>query len=261
MRSAAVALLLSVLPVVMLGCASEQADDAAETTSSELGGTLSASELAATKAALRAVSNANMTRTDNAAAVRAQVDPLIEKLSRHFGRRSAAAKLPLVAGAWRQIWTDFPYPMTPFLSMDARQVYQVVSADGHYWNIGDEKAIGFLGLTGVLRGKFSPSGTKLAIEFTAVGFRFGRLGKHDDLVELADGLESGDSYYVGLPGGGAAPNGPVGIKGTLETLYVDGDLRVERGTQEDFKDASGKVLVEGYGTKIFVLDRVTVPVK
>ena len=78
---------------------------------------------------------------------------------------------------------------------------------------------------------------------------------------LADGLETGDSYYLGLPGGGAAPNGPVGIKGTLETVYVDGDLRVERGTQEDFKDASGKVLVQGYGVKLFVLDRVTTPVK
>ncbi len=262
MRTAALSLLFAaILPLTMLGCASEQADEGVDTASSELGGTLSAAELAATKAALRAVSNANMTRTDNVASVRAQVDPLVDKLARHFGRRTVAAKLPLVAGAWRQLWTDFPYPMTSFLSMDSRQVYQVVSADGHYWNIGDQKAIGFLGLTGVLRGKYSASGTKLAIEFTAVGFRFGRLGRNVGLVDLADDLESGDSYYLSLPGGGAAPKGPVGIKGTLETVYVDGDLRVDRGTQEDFKDETGKVIVPGYGAKIFVLDRVSTPAK
>jgi hypothetical protein len=202
-----------------------------------------------------------MNRTDNAAQVRAQAEPLVKKLARHFGARSAQQKLPLVQGAWRQLWTDFPYPMTSFLTMDASQVYQVVSASGHYWNIGDERALGFVGLTGVLRGAFTPSGTRINLEFTNIGFRVGRLSKDDDLVGLADGLESGDRYYLPLPGGGKAPNGPVGIKGTLETLYVDGDLRVDQGTQEDFLDDSGAVAVEGYGPKLFILDRVQLPVK
>jgi hypothetical protein len=145
--------------------------------------------------------------------------------------------------------------------MDPSQVYQVVSASGHYWNIGDEKALGFVGLTGVLRGAFTPSGTKINLQFTNIGFRFGRLSKDDDLVSLADGLESGDRFYLPIPGGGKAPKGPVGIKGTLETLYVDADLRVDQGTQEDFLDASGAVAVPGYGLKLFILDRVQLPVK
>lgn len=236
----------------------EAVDDAdISSTSSEL----SSAELANTKAAIRRLANANMTRTDNFAEVRAAMDPLVATLAAHFGERPAAAKLNLVAGAWRQLWSDFPYPMTSFITMDPRQVYQVVSADGHYWNIGDEKALDLFGLTGVLRGAYETSGTRLLIEFTNVGFRIGRLGKHESLVGLANGLESGDRYYFPIPGGGQAPKGPVGIGGTLETVYVDADLRIDVGTQDDFLDASGKVLVPGYGRKVFVLDRVTKPVK
>lgn len=259
MRTTTLALLL-LLALPVTACTSISEEDT-ESSSSELSAKLSPAELASTKAQLRAITNANMTRTDNRASVRAQVDPLVDKLAKHFGKRAATAKVPLVEGAWRQLWSDYPFVMTSFISMDATQVYQVVTADGHYWNIGDQKAIGIFGLTGVLRGKYRPSGTKLEIEFTNVGFRFGRLGKNENMVDLADGLESGDRFYLGLPGGGEAPNGPVGIRGTLETLYVDGDLRVERGTQDDFLDDAGKVLVPGYGPKLFILDRVTTPVK
>lgn len=259
------ALLLTLAPlalgVLSSGCSADASEEEVDSASSELSGKLSPAQLAATKAQLRAIANANMARTDNFAAVRAQVDPLVDKLARHFGQRQATQKIPLVAGGWRQLWSDYPYPMTPFISMDPTQVYQVVSANGHYWNVGDQKALGFLGLTGVLRGKFAPSGTKIALEFTAVGYRFGRLSRGTDLVSFADDLESGGAYYLPTPGGGKAPRGPVGIRGTLETLYVDADLRVDRGTQEDFVDAEGTVLVPGYGAKIFVLDRVTTPAK
>jgi hypothetical protein len=222
---------------------------------------LTPSQLADTKRALRALASANIDRTDNLPAVRAQVDPLVAKLARHFGTRSAVQKLPLVKGAWRQSWTDFPYPMAKYLSMDPRQTYQVVTADGYYYNLGDDTAAGFLGLTGVLRGSYAPAGALLRIRFTASGFRLGRLAQGEDLFALAQGLESGARYYFGIPGGGHAPNGPIDISGTLETLYVDGDLRVERGTQDDFKDASGKVLVPGVSAKLFLLDRVVVPAK
>jgi len=253
-------LALCVTTSLAAGCAS-QADEDVEESSSSLTSKLTPAELAATKQALRAIASANMTRTDNLAQVRAQVDPLVNKLARHFGARPATAKIPLVEGAWRQLWSDYPYPMTPFVKMDPKQVYQVVSADGHYWNIGDQRALGLFGTTGVLRGKYVPSGTKIDLEFTAVGFRFGRLSRGEDLVSFADELESGESYYVSLPGGGRAPRGPVGIRGTLETLYVDADLRVDRGTQDDFRSDDGEVLVPGYGFKLFILDRVSTPAK
>lgn len=48
---------------------------------------------------------------------------------------------------------------------------------------------------------------------------------------------------------------------TLETLYVDADLRVDQGTQQDVIADDGTVAVPGYGPKIFVLDRVSKPAK
>jgi len=260
MKRIACSILLAVASLTA-ACSAPVDDDDAEQTASELAAKLTSAELAATKLALRNLSNANMGRIDNAAAVRAQAQPLVDKLARHFGSRSATAKLPLVQGAWRQLWTDYPFPMTSFISMDAKQVYQVVDASGHYWNIGDQKAIGFIGMTGVLRGSFVPSGKKINLQFTNVGFRFGRLSKNENLVEMASELESGERSYFGIPGGGKAPNGPVDIKGTLETLYVDADLRVDQGTQDDVLDARGAVAVPGYGPKLFVLDRVSKPAK
>jgi hypothetical protein len=146
--------------------------------------------------------------------------------------------------------------MALFVTMDFAQIYQVVSADGHYWNIGDSRAFGFIGITGVLRGRYDLDGSRLNIEFTNSGFRFGRLKAGVDLVAYANDLEDGDKTYLGLPGGG-----PVGISGALETLYVDGDLRIERGSQNDVLNDDGTVKRAGFDAKLFILDRVQTPAK
>ena len=250
--------------VLAAGCSSPVDDRDADTASESALTTstkLSAAELADTKAELRAIAYANIEQMRDFDGVRAEIQPLVDKLAKHFGRRPASAKVPLVAGAWHQIWSDFPYPGTSLIKMDPRQVYQVVSSDGHYYNLGDQRAFYVLPTTGILRGAWELDGDALRVHFTDVGFRFGRLKRNADLVEMADELESGDLSKLGLPGGGAAPKGPVGIYGSLETLYVDADLRIERGSQDDYLDASGNVLVPGTTDKLFILDRVNVPVK
>jgi hypothetical protein len=258
------ALLLSAftLSFSVVACAVPAAEDTAQVSSSlSTDGQLTDGELAATKAEVRRIALANTLRQDNLDAVRAELDPLVDRLARHFGARPATAKLPLVAGAWRQMWSDFPYQMNPILRMDAAQIYQVVSSDGYYYNLGDDRAFGFLGLTGVLRGEYTPDGARLRVAFTDVGYRLGLLRDDDDLVRLASDIEGGCRGYFRVPGGGRAPRGPVGIRGTLETVYVDGDLRIERGTQDDFVDDAGAVVVPGVGVKLFVLERVETPIK
>jgi hypothetical protein len=244
------------------GCASDvSGEEDVESSESELGQKMSPAELASTKAALRKLSNDNMRRSDNFAQVRTQADPLVAKLARHFGTRTAKQKLPLVTGAWRQLWSDYPYPMNGFNKMDPAQVYQVVTPDGYYYNIGDSTSFFVFGTTGILRGSYAADGSKLRIQFTDVGFRIGRLQRGTNLYNMATSIEANDIGYFGIPGGGEAPNGPINIKGTLETLYVDADLRVERGTQDDFRDEAGQISREGIGPKLFILDRVTVPAK
>lgn len=258
LRISSVSLLAS-MALAVAGCSSPAEDD--EGISAEaLTGKLTPAELAAAKADLRAIAYANISQMDQFDAVRAEIDPIVTKLRRHFGNRSAASKLPLVAGAWRQIWSDFPYPGTSLVKMDPTQVYQVVSSEGHYYNIGDQRSFFVFPTTGVLRGSYELEGNQLRVQFTNVGFRFGKLKANTDLVAYADAFESGARSYLGIPGGGQAPKGPVGISGTLETLYVDADLRIERGGQDDFYE-DGVVAVEGTSNKLFILDRVTVPAK
>jgi hypothetical protein len=253
-----VAPLLLSLGLALTGCSGAVEGD--EVIASEEGA-LSAAEVAATKAQIRAICLPNIERLDNLPQVRAQLDPLVAKLARHYGQRSATEKLRLVSGAWREIWTDQPFPMLWFRKMDYKQIYQVVSPNGHYWNLGDDSLLGFLGTTGALRGKYAPNGTKIELEFTRTGFRFGKLGKGQDLVKLASDIERGATSIISIPGGGKAPNGPIGIQGSLETVYVDADMRIDIGNQYDFKDASGKVLTPGIANRLFVLDRVKVPAK
>lgn len=247
------------LSLALTGCSGAVEGDEDTVESAE--GSLTAAEVAATKAQIRAIALPNIERLDNLPQVRAQLDPLVQKLATHFGRKPASEKLKLVKGAWREIWTDQPYPMMWFRQMDYKQIYQVVSDTGYYWNLGDDSLIGFIGTTGALRGKFVPNGTKIELEFTKTGFRFGKLAKGQDLVKLATDIEQGRTSILSIPGGGKAPNGPIGIKGSLETVYVDGDMRIDIGNQYDFTDASGKVLTPGVKNRLFVLDCVTVPAK
>lgn len=257
------ALLLPVLAISfsVAACAAPAGEESGTTSSALSDGQLTPAELSATKAEVRRIALANTQRQDNLDVVRAELDPLVDRLARHFGTRPAIAKLPLVAGAWRQMWSDFPYQMNPILRSDAAQVYQVVSADGYYYNLGDNRAFGFLGLTGVLRGAYEPDGSRLRIGFTDVGYRLGLLRDDEDLAQFANDLESGCRGYFGIPGGGRAPRGPVGIRGTLETVYVDADLRIDRGTQDDFADENGTVVVPGVGVKLFVLEKADTPIK
>ena len=52
--------------------------------------------------------------------------------------------------------------------------------------------LGFLGTTGALRGKYVPNGTKIELEFTRTGFRFGKLLYFRDAQFLPGGAKYGD---------------------------------------------------------------------
>jgi hypothetical protein len=256
--------LVSIVIPVLLSLSLAACTTAPGGSTSELGtvqSRLTASELARTKSALRELTIPNISRVDNAAEVREDIQPLVDQLSAYFGKRSAAAKLPLIKGAWHQIWSDFTFPMSPISQMDLAQVYQVVTDKGYYYNLGDSKTLFFFDTSSVLRGEYTQNGSVLDIRFTNVGFRFGGLDKSSNLVSFANALESNQEFYIPIPGGGQAPNGPVGIKGTLETLYADADLRIERGSQAAFRNEAGVEVIPAITNKLFVLERVVTPLK
>jgi hypothetical protein len=240
-------------------CAPNAADDEENLDTAE--SDLSVSQRTRLKAEIRAISRANQTRTDNAAEVRAQLEPLVKQLERGFIGRSAARKKGVVVGTWYQLWSDLPIMSSFFNSTDLSQIYQVVTADGYYYNLSDGRSFGLLPTTGVLRGAYKPEGNLFRIRFTNVGYQFGKLSRGQDLMQYAKDLNSGEESIIGLPSGGNAPRGPVNITGALITAYADADIRIERGFQDDFKGEDGTVLVPGRPSLLFVLDKTTSPLK
>lgn len=67
-----------------------------------------------------------------------QLDVLVEELTRLSQMPSAQARLPLIEGAWKQIWGPYDYRnddggVDPTLGV--REIYQVVFREGYYYNV------------------------------------------------------------------------------------------------------------------------------
>ncbi|MCX6116855.1 MAG: hypothetical protein NT027_04890 [Proteobacteria bacterium] len=168
-----------------------------------------------------AISTANQTKIDNRVQVRAELQPLVNRLLACTPERTEAAKLHQVAGGWYSLWSD--YGFGPFV--DYSQVYQVVDADGFYYNVSKNVAP-FGTFVNYLRGSFVDSGSFLRIEFTRSIAVTGWLESGLKLSDLSDDVESG------AINGPDTPNGPIGVKGNLKNAYVDDHLRIVTGRSD-----------------------------
>ncbi len=242
------------LSLAMVGCATTE-PETRTSTSNQTSAALSPTSIADAKAQIRRIAMANIDRTDNLAEVRAQLDVLVAPLAAAYGTKTVAEELPGLLGGWRQIWTDEIQPQPPILRQDPRQVYQVITDRGFYYNFANVKLFGFVDAIGALRGVYEDRGETLGIRFTKDGFKLAKIDARTNLVELTENLESGRDSLIGTPGGGQAPNGPIGISGSLRTIYLDQDIRIETGTQDDFRGPDGTVLVPGSTNGLFILDR------
>lgn len=207
------------------------------------------------KAQIRAISLANQIRTDNLPAVSTQLRPLINRLVALTPPKSPAQTLDLLVGPWYNLWANLGYGA---FAPDLKRIFQVVTREGHYYNLSQSPApIPLIGYTvNALRGAYAPIPEGFAIRFTRNGVYGGTLvGKSGaDLVALAAAIESGARPVLPVPG-------PIGITGRLTTIYVDQDLRIVGGDQTPVFDDNGKVSVPGQTDLLFILDRQVGPVR
>jgi hypothetical protein len=184
---------------------------------------LVSTEAQALKEQILAIAFENQTRQDNLSQVRAQLDPLINRLVMITPPRTEPEKLYQVLGGWKQVWSDAPF-FRPSRSgsYDLKNIYQVVF-NGYYWNIArflptDQKA-----QTQFLRGKFgvTPQSLKPVI-FTKDVFGVGDIPQNSDVINYAIRAESGE--YNAQPAVGFSP---VGLpQSPLVNQYVDDDFRI-----------------------------------
>lgn len=175
------------------------------------------------KARILKIAYANQTRTDNTAAVRAQLDPLIHELVAITPPRSEPEKLYQVLGAWYQVWTDAPFVQpTPFGSYDLTKSYQVVF-NGYYWNVSTYLPTDGPRVTQFLRGEFGVTQRALEpVKFTTDVYGIGEVPPKADVLTYAIRAESGE--YDAQPTPGPSPVGLPQLP--LINVYVDDNVRL-----------------------------------
>ena len=118
-----------------------------------------------------------------------------------------------------------------FVSVDRKQTYQVVFANGSFYNVSVINLPFGLRFTAFLKGLYESAGKVLSLEFVSLKLRLGGLSQVEETVKRAEAHKL--IGLVDFPGGARKPNGPVGVKGEIETLYIDENLRIDIGQNLD----------------------------
>lgn len=180
------------------------------------------------------------------------IEVLVDALVAHAPMPPVKERIPLLAGAWKQVWGPYDYRndnggVDPILGV--HEIYQVIFADGYYYNVSPLYPKGDVGREqiGLLRGEFRldpKDPNALRVKFTAYPGVKPR-PTQTNLWDLAAVAESGclqnaitivPSWVVRFFFGG----------GKLEEVYTDTDLRILYGS-------NGKV---GARRSIYVMTRV-----
>lgn len=170
----------------------------------------------------------------------AALEVLVEKLLRENPQGSIPDRLPLLYGAWKQVWGPYSYGgddrgVDP--KLDPKNIVQVIFEGGYYYNVNPNlDKNGRVTNTILLRGEFAldPSEEKLNVQFTDLrkipglptnGLRLQDLPALSEIRNLPNERTVLPSFIVRLFFGG----------GFLEEVYTDEDLRITFGTSKNEK--------------------------
>lgn len=205
-------------------------------------------ELVAVRQQVIDICKANTLRSDNIPAVRAELDPLLDQLESWFIANRPANEIALTQQPWKNIWYDDPtideFSNGSFggiqLQLNRDKVYQVVE-NGYYFNISESTllASGFpVKFQTFLKGAYTimnPAGPDnvgqpflnvVSLEFVYNGIKFGPLANRIDLRRLTRAANLRQLGVQRVPG-------PIGITGKLWNLYIDEELRISVGFEDD----------------------------
>jgi len=170
----------------------------------------------------------------------------VNRLLKLCPQSSVQERLPLIEGAWQQVWGPYTYrdkSRGNDLRLDPQRIYQVVFKEGYYYNVSparDSKGVP-KNRTILLRGEYQVS--KLPKENRVLGIHFTSFRKvkgdppegmtYESLPALAEAQQIHPktilpSFFVRLFFGG----------GFLREVYTDEDLRITYGAKKSsFKDS------------------------
>lgn len=185
---------------------------------------------------------------------RLKMAEFIKELKEVAPKKSYEETLRLTLGSWQEIWSDEQNPLPPGQKILRPNVYQVLREDGVGFNFG-VRSISLpngaqILATSVIQLAFeaAPESVETKVTFLKTFSKAGGLESESSLAALAEGLLDG-SRVNDRPNGYKQdeerrfPRGPVGATGTLETVYIDENLRIVQGPNPFSKVVDTFILV------------------
>lgn len=164
------------------------------------------------------------------AASRLYMSSLITDLREVAPAMAFEAKLGKTVGVWQEVWSDEQNPLPPGFQILRPNVFQIVRADGIGFNIGVRSTPGGVGTAIIqLEATADLKKERTDVVFTKTFFKPGDLSSEASLSALGQGLVDGTRPDVAALPESRFPRGPVGARGTLETVYVDDEMRISQG--------------------------------
>jgi hypothetical protein len=161
---------------------------------------------------------------------RLRMATLISDLQQLAPSMTFAKKLEMTVGVWQEVWSDEQNPLPPGFKILRPQVFQVVRPDGVGFNIGVRSAPFGIGTAFIkLEASADLEKERTNVVFLKTYSKPGDLTSEKSLAELVQGILDESRPDVTVLPDSPFPRGPVGAKGTLETVYVDDDIRIVRG--------------------------------
>lgn len=161
---------------------------------------------------------------------RLRMAELIRNLQKLAPSSTFEQRFQKTIGVWQEVWSDEQNPLPPGFKILRPQVFQVIRADGIGFNIGVRATPFGIGTAFIkLRASADAEKQRTNVEFLKTYSKVGDLATEPSLPALVqDILDNTRADITELPDS-PFPRGPIGAKGTLDTVYVDDELRIVRG--------------------------------
>ena len=192
------------------------------------------------------ISVANTDRSDHLEEVRLRLNPLVDALENHFIENRPGNEAELLKGVWKSIWYDDPTIGNRIagIQLDRNAIYQIIY-DEFYYNVSSSVIkIGTKNIPvyhSYLKGLYtlvdrpidaddvSRELNVIDLEFADNYARFGPLPKVETLYQQTLKIDEKKIKAIRIPG-------PKGITGRLWNAYLDQDIRIARGVQDNFHE-------------------------
>jgi hypothetical protein len=181
-----------------------------------------------------ALASKNTTNVDDFEEIRTILSNYIKILAKSKSNQKNSFNSRL--GAWRQLWTDDNEDLKAnnfFQQTDRMKNYQIIFDNQLFYNfIGIDTIVG--PFSGFIRASYEKNKDGIDLEFNRIRLKQGDMVDERELVDFARLLETGKiEGTFGVPFvSDKYPDGPVGAKGDLVSIYIDDDIRIESGAND-----------------------------